>query len=336
MSGVQSPVETLADAIIVRRGERLESEIKGYPRKNSILSDVAECERYMVYSVLDWDKRPLHDKDLQARFEAGKIWEKQVVKELLDMGFDFQLAQKPVEIKNRGGDIIATGKIDGLIKWNESNVAVEIKSLHPNIFGQINNVDDFKKKPWLRRYTRQLMMYCYGNNVEWGIFVIVSTTGAMKVLPLALDYGEAEYILQRLERVNESIKKKIYPDRITYDQSICGKCPFSHICLPDVINKGADFIDNDVLEADIERHESLKPIVSEYDALHEQIKQTFKNIEKAMVGTRWMIQNIPSQRTTYELPPEVESEIDELKKQYMKKVPMTRLVIEDLKGKVKE
>ena len=56
----------------------------------AILSDVHDCERYMSHAVLDWDKRPMHDADLQARFDAGNVWEKQVVAELLVMGFEFQ------------------------------------------------------------------------------------------------------------------------------------------------------------------------------------------------------------------------------------------------------
>lgn len=325
-----SPADGLAEAIISRRITRLEGLATAYLRKNSILSDVGDCERQMVYSVLDWDKRPVADPDLQARFEVGKSFERDVVRELLDLGFDFQQSQSPVQIKNRDGELIATGKIDGFIKWEGRRFPCEIKSMHPNIFNAIKSVEDFQKKPWLRKYTRQLMMYMFGNNEEFGLFICGDLLGHWKMLPLALDYGEAEAILQRLERVHDAIKKKEYPTRITYDQSICGKCPFSTLCLQDILNRPAEFIDNAELEADIDRHEELKPLASEFDVIHEKIKDAFKGVEKAVVGSRYLVQNVASARTTYEVPPEVEAEIAAMKKPHMKKVPMTRLVIERL------
>ncbi|RTL20737.1 MAG: hypothetical protein EKK55_17280 [Rhodocyclaceae bacterium] len=320
----------LADEIIKRRVNRLESLGQVYPRKNAILSDIGDCERQMVYGVLNWQSKPPAGPDLQARFEVGKEFEKQVVRELMDMGFDFQQSQAPVAIKGRGGETIATGKIDGFIRWEGELVPVEIKSMQPNMFNGIKSIDDFQKKPWLRRYTRQLMMYMFGHSKEWGLFIVGDLLGHWKMLPLALDYGEAESILQKLERVSEAIKAKRYPDRIIYDQAQCGKCPFAAICLQDVVNTEAEILNSPELEAEIERHEELKPVAKEFDEIHDRIKSTFANTEKAIIGDRWIVQNIPSQRTAYELPDEAKEEIEEIKKQYAVLKPMKRLVIERL------
>ena len=323
--------EKLADQIISRRRAELKKQITAYPRKNLILSDLADCDRYLAYSVMDWDKRPIHDEDLQARFNAGKTWEREAIRELEGLGYDVTLSQQPVQIKNRSQEVIATGKIDGFITFEEDGinqkVPLEVKTMNANIFNTIKSADDFQRLPYLRKYPRQLMMYMFGNNVDEGLFLLLDGLGRWKLLPLALDYGTCEWLLQRIERVSEAIKKKALPDRIPYDQQICGKCPFSHICLADVINKAADMIDNKDLEDDIARHEELKPLASEFDRLHDTIKETFKDIPKAIVGTRWRIQQVPSQRTIYEIP-------EEIKKEYAKKVPTNRLVIEDLDAKV--
>jgi hypothetical protein len=335
MNTITTPAVELADAITTRRREALERKISAYQRKNSILSDISDCERYMCYAVLDWDKRPMHDADLQARFDAGKAWETQVGIELLSLGFDFQASQMPVQIKNRAGDLIASGKIDGFILWEKKKIPVEIKTMNLHVFDQIQNVEDFQKKPYLRKYTRQLSLYMFGNNAEFGLFLVTNGLGSWKLLPLTLDLGECEALLQRLERVHEAIKRKEHLTRIPYDQSICGKCPFSVECLHDITNKAADLIDNPALEADVSRHEELKPLASEYDGLHDKLKETFKGVEKAMIGTRWMVLSVPSQRTTYDLPPEAEEEIAAIKKAHARKVPVTRMVIEDLNRKVK-
>lgn len=325
-----TPADALADAILTRRREALERKVSAYQRKNSILSDIRDCDRYMTHAVLDWDKRPAHDADLQARFDAGNIWEKQVVIELLGMGFEFQGSQVPVTITNRAGETVATGKIDGFISWEGRKFPTEIKSMHPALFDQIRDVRDFQKKPHLRRYPRQLMLYMYGQGQEFGIFIITNGLGAWKLVPLVLDFGECEALLQKLERVHEALKKKEHLGRISYDPTVCGKCPFAVQCLPDIVNRAPDVIDNPALEADLARHEDLKPLASEYDHLHEKLKATFAQVEKAVVGTRWMVLTVPSKRTVYELPEDVEEQIDELKRAHGKQVPVTRMVIQDL------
>lgn len=327
--------DALAQEIVRVRREDLQKKITQYPRKNAILSDIGDCQRQMVYSVLDWDKKPLHDEDLQARFEVGNLWEREIVRELQGLGFKITLSQLPVIVRGRDGEIIATGRIDGFIgdEHRGNLIPFEIKSMAPNVFNGVKTLEDLQKKPWLRKYTRQLQMYMFGNNVEQGLFIFTDCLGHWKVFPVYLDYGECEAILQKLERVHAAIKAKTYPDRIPYDQSICGKCQFAAICLPDVINRPADFIDNPELENDLDRHEELKPLASEYTELHDKIKETFHGIEKAVVGTKYIVQSLPSQRTTYELPPEAEEQIAEIKQAHAKKVPVMRLVIQKLDGK---
>ena len=327
--------DALAQEIAERRKKELASRINRYQRKNSILSDIGECERQMVYSVLDWEKKPLHDEGLQARFDIGNLFEREIVRDLQGMGFSFILSQMPVEILGRGGAKIASGKIDGFIQYQGKKIPIEIKSMNPNVFNSINSIDDFNKKPWTRKYLRQLQLYMFGNNCEEGLFICTDCLGKWALWPVVLDLGECEALLQRLERVHNAIQANQYPDRIPYDQSICGKCAFASTCLADIINKPANFIDNEALEQDIDRHEELKPLAAEYDGLHDKIKDTFKGIEKAVVGDKYLVMSVPSNRTTYEIPPEVEKEIAELKKPHMKKVPMNRLVIERLMGEIK-
>lgn len=323
--------DDLASEIVQRRSFDLDSRVKVSPRAISILSDISDCDRQMTYAVLDWDKKPAHNGDLQARFDAGNAIEQQVVGELQRLGFKVTLSQMPVEIKNRKGEVVARGRVDGFIEISHHHsIPFEVKSMNLNIFNSVNNLQDFRGKPWLRKYLRQLMMYLYGNNVESGLFILTDGLGRWKVLPMTLDYGEAEAILKRLERVHEAIKAKSYPDRIVYDRGVCGHCSFAAICLPDLLNTEAALVDNPEIEAKLDRREEIKPVAKEYDALDEDIKETFRGIEKAIVGGKWIVQHVPSQRTVYELTPELEAEIEEMKRAHAVKKPMTRLVIERL------
>jgi CRISPR/Cas system-associated exonuclease Cas4 (RecB family) len=323
----------LIDAIIGRRNQELSKKINSYPRNQSILSDISECERQMVYAVLNWKDRQLFDVNVQSRLDAGNLQEREIINELIKLGFEVILSQQPVDVIGKNGKLIARGKIDGMIKYEGKKVPFEIKSMNPNIFNGIKSLEDFQKKPYLRKYLRQIQMYLFGNNLEEGIFILTDCLGHIKLLPVFLDYGECEAILLKLERVAAKIDTKEYPDRIVYDQSICGYCPFSLICLPDLSSKEAELIIDEAVETAVARHEELKPLAKEYDDLHDEIKEKFEGVEKAIIGDKFIVQNVPSKRTAYELTPEAEEQVAAIKKEFAKQVPVYRLVIQKLDKK---
>lgn len=278
----------LANFITQKRNDVLNAKISRYPKRAFTCSDIHECDRYMIHSILDWDKRELHDAGLQAIFDAGNKEEENVKNRIgYELGLEFIETQSPFEIKNRSGEVIASGKIDGKILWNGKAVPVEIKSMNENSFNQINTLDDFKKKPLYRKYLRQMQLYLYGNNQEAGLFII-SNFRTEKLILVTLDYGECEYIISRLERLWEMKKQGIYPEA-EYNPELCDYCPFSSLCLADVINHPAELINNEELEEHLLRREELEPLVKEYKDLDEEIKSTFKEIPHAFVGQSFEI-----------------------------------------------
>lgn len=275
--------ESLADFIVSRRKETLARKITRYPKRAFTCSDIHECDRYMIHSLLDWDKRELHDTGLQAIFDAGNKEEENVKQRIgYELGLEFIETQSPFEIKNRLGEVIASGKIDGKILWNKKAVPVEIKSMNENSFNMINSLEDFKKKPLYRKYLRQMQLYLYGQNQEAGLFIL-SNFRTEKIIVVTLDYGECEYILKRLERLWEMKKKAQYPEP-EYRPELCDWCPFSSLCLTDVDNTPPDFINNTMLEDKLNRREELISAKKEYEELDEEIKSTFKQIPHAFVG----------------------------------------------------
>ena len=299
--------ENLVTEIIERRNKFLSSKIKSHPATNFRASDIHECDRYMVHSVLDWDKRVLHDTGLQAIFDAGNKEEANVKNRLgYEIGLEFVEQQKPFEIKSKDGEVICRGHIDGKIYFNGEAIPTEIKSMNENVFNGIKSIDDFQKKPLHRKYLKQMQLYLFGNNEEAGLFIL-SNFRTEKIIPVVLDYAECEHILQKLERCWEFLKKKEYPERIDPCKGLCEKCPFAHVCLPEVKNQGAQFIDNAELEASLERRDALKPLVKEYDEIDEAVKKTFNGIAEAYIGKDWLVKGkeVVSNRINKELiPPE--------------------------------
>lgn len=339
-----NPSSALIDAIIARRKQELSKKLQSYPRAMSVLSDISECERQMVYSILDWKERQMFDEEVQARLEAGNVQEREIIGELIRMGFSVILSQQPVDIQGKSGRKVARGKIDGMIQFERFRIPFEIKSMNPNIFNSIKSIEDFQRKPHLRKYIRQMQMYLFGNSLEEGIFILTDCLGHIKMLSVYLDYGECEAILLKLERVDGVVEKlrgisdaeerrAQYPDRIVYDPSICGYCAFSRTCLPDLANQPAELVIDEIIEGKVARHEELKPLASEYDDLHDELKEKFAKIAKAIIGDQFILQNLPSKKTSYIIPEEVEAFIDDIKGDFKVVGSTTRMLIQKLDKK---
>ncbi len=316
----------LIDDIIEKRKEILRNKIQRYPARTFRASNIHECDRYMVHSILDWDKTTLHDEGLQALFDAGNKEEQNVKIRIQEAGFTIIHQQTPFEIRNRAGEVICTGHIDGKILYEGETIPWEIKSMDMNIFRGIKSLQDFQKKAHLRKYLRQMQLYLYGNNEEAGFFTL-SDFRSEKHLPVVLDLGECEQILQKLERCWEHVKAKTYPDRITYNPSLCDRCGFAHVCLQDIEHKGAQFIDNIELEALLDRRAEVKPFRDEYDELDEQVKDTFKGVAEAFVGKKWQIigKEMRQNRLDTKAIP------DEIKSQYSKETVIWKTSIVEVK-----
>lgn len=293
-------VNKLAADIVEKRKEQLRRDNVRFIPRNFYASSIPECTRQMVHSMLDWDKRELADDGLLALFESGKKEENNIIKMLLDLGFEVVNQQNPIQIKNRQGEIICTGRIDGKIIYKGVAIPYEIKSMQDYSFQQLNSIDDFEKSPLHRKYIKQLQLYMYGNNIEVAMFII-SNFRQIKVIPVYLDYGLCEQILQQLERAWEFVKNKKYPDPINYNPKICDWCPFEMLCTKMTTNKSADFIDNKELEAKIDRRFQLEAAAKEYKELDEEIKAPFKKngVLNAIIGTKYEILGRKQTRTTY-------------------------------------
>ncbi len=316
--------EKLKEEIIEKRQKYLESKIKRTPQTNFRASDIHECDRYLSYSILKWQDRLLYDAGLQAVFDRGNKEEAEVVKDLMDLGYQFIQQQTPFEIKNREGDVFLRGSIDGKILYQDKAIPCEIKSMNMNTFGSLNSIEDFNKRPLHRKYLRQMQMYLYGNNEEAGLFILSDLQGHFKIFIVELDYQECENILSRLEALWPKIKAKEISKGIEFDDKICGYCPFRQICNTKVIHEGANFVDDDELESMLERREELKTSIDEYKELDTGIKARFSGSESDIyVGSNWHISSKSYKRSIYDVPKDVKEQYKEIKEYF--RVNISRL-----------
>ena len=271
--------------------------------KNFYASGISECDRQMVHSILDWDKKPLPDAGLQAIFEAGKSEEERVLRILSELGYEVIGQQNPIQIRDpKTGDLICTGKIDGKILIKGVSVPIEIKSMNANAFSRINSVEDFYKYPFYKKYIKQMQLYLYGNGVEAGLFV-VSDFRHIKVFLVYLDLGLCEQILKQLERCWDYVKKGKYPEPMPYREEICGRCPFEFLCTKTTCHEGAKFLEDEETEQRISRWLELKPLKQEFESLDKAIKEPLKQagVLNCVIGSKYQIVGRKQKSTRYDV-----------------------------------
>ena len=107
----------LIEDITKKRKMQLQQQNRRIIPRNFYASNIPDCTRQMVYGILDWDKKDTPDDGLLSLFEAGKKEESNIIKMLLDLGFEVINQQNPITIKSRDGEIICSGRIDGKIVY---------------------------------------------------------------------------------------------------------------------------------------------------------------------------------------------------------------------------
>lgn len=253
-----------------------EKRIRAYPQNSLRASSIGHpCDRFHYHSIKDWSKKALHDAVMQSIFDEGSIHETETIKELISMGFEIVEQQRSFQIDKP----LITGHIDGIIRWEGQDFPFDVKSISPVDFDRINSAEDLllSKKLHQRKYPGQLQIYLLQLGLSMGCFILKNKlTGELKPIWMEIDYDYCEQLLKRAERVYEAISKQIPPERVT-DFSICSKCEFRELCLPEMVGGPGIQVFNDVEMAGLlDRREQLKSSAEEYADLDEQIKEHFK------------------------------------------------------------
>jgi len=261
--------EEIPEFLFNRVKEAKQNKIEVYPCHVNRASALGHpCERYLVYMRLNWDKQDPHTWEVQSIFDIGKDFEELVISELKEAGIDIIQQQLALMIKKPKitGHIDCKVQIDGI----DFGIPAEIKSMSPYTWNAIKSIDSMfsSKYVYLRKYPAQLQIYLLADEKEFGLFILKNkVSGQYKFLTMDLDYEFAESLLKKAERVDEYVELEEYPDKLN-ETDVCLKCPFKHICLPDIGMEG------EALEG-----EALESICDEYVELDSQLGEKYK--EKA-------------------------------------------------------
>jgi hypothetical protein len=292
-------------------------KIKQYPVNSNRASDLGiPCVRYHVLNRTRWQEKALHDVGLQMIFDMGNEIEEIVLKELAEAGVKVIEQQRPFSWPEYG----ITGHIDGQILIDGETLPMEIKSCSPFVFKAINTIDDLKhgKYAYLRKYPCQLNLYLLMDGKERGIFLFKDkVSGAIKEIPMEIDYDLGEQALKRAEAVNAHVAAGTLPEPIN-DNLWCDGCAYAHICLPDHVGTEVE-IDTGELATMLDRMMELKPAATEYKELDEAVSKAVEGREKVLAGG-WFVLGKYCERKSYDIPAELKAQYEKITQYWRKTI----------------
>jgi hypothetical protein len=175
----------------------------------------------------------------------------------------------------------------------------EIKGLNPYTGEKIHSVQDIResRQVWVRKYYDQLQTYLLLHGEELGVFVLFNKSPAGPPSSTArIDYEYAEGLLKKAERLKLAVATDAPPDRVAGPE--CQKCPFLHVCGPDIdYGKGAAFVDDAELEAKLRRMAEIEAQADEYAALEKDVKKSLPQTEgEYLIGEFVVVQKLQTRK----------------------------------------
>lgn len=261
----------------------LEAKNKPYPSHTNRISSLDyPCERQLFYQRTAWMHGTPRDPYFQGILETGTSLEPLIERILSIIGEEsdpsFRLVGQQIPTNDKMLNTLKiSGHIDGYLQeksddqWKTVSV-YDVKTSSPNIFRSIEGYDSLKRYQWTRAYRGQLFLYALAHGIDQCtlIFVNKSNLWDIKILHFPLDYEYAERLLQKAARINEAIEAGEPPEGVN-QPAVCERCQWLAYCCPELAPTGnLKILDNDELEAILERMEELSGEAGEYRDLEKQ------------------------------------------------------------------
>ena len=257
--------------------ERKQEKIRHFPQSNLRASSIGwPCDRYHYHAVKDWKEVPLHDVGLQAIFDEGDLHEEAVIDEVKKLpGIKIVKQQVAFQMDKP----LIKGTIDGMMRWNGRDFPFDVKSMSRFQFPKIKSAEDLinSTSALFRKYVAQLQIYLLLSGYEIGAFILkCKDTGEIRVIWMQIDYAFLEGVIQRAERVTKALAAEQPPER-TKDIELCLKCPYRHVCLPEIaFGEGVQILGGQELTEMLERRDQLQAASKEFDEIDKSIKALAK------------------------------------------------------------
>lgn len=273
-----------------------------WPVKSTYASKIGHpCDRFLTYHRTVWDLIPKPNTKLAGIFHRGKIMGDDIATEakeaLKTLGID--VVEQEVSIPPNEYDI--GGRIDFGVMLEPSPgvrpifVPVEAKSMNEFTFAEIPQDDAAaliwmltNKAHYIRCYPVQLLVYMHFRKIDKGI-IYIRNVASFEDRQIVVQYDPSmiDKVLERAsdlkDRVEEINKLRtggiataaflekadpLFPERISFDPDICGRCDFCPWCIPDI--KQAQGIVDRLSDEDLEANCRILTESAEIRAAYEE------------------------------------------------------------------
>jgi hypothetical protein len=285
-------LQALADELMVKQqAKRLAAHSKVYTPSMTPASSIGyPCIRQAVYRQL-WPAlaRPFGE-ELCSIFDEGDLHQKDVRRELMDLGYEVVEA----EVNFKDLNLRITGSIDGKLEVKDPEgrhgvrrIPVEVKSC---VGAGPTDQEGWKnhKTPRMRAYFSQLQTYLFLCSEPGGLGLFKDkVTGLWSVCAVDLDLDHTEELLKRAETIRDAVaavnehsleEKRLaaIPDRIL-DRTDCEGCSWVETCLPAEAPVDPLLLAQDEqLLADITERQALDDGRKRFKKLDDDLKARFK------------------------------------------------------------
>jgi len=332
MSELARPANPASDHVFALRGaweddlrrkiRPQESGSAPYRPVNVYASQIKPCARAMALSCLHPEDDPFDQPLMIERMEQGNESESAVVARLHRIGtfckpsFKIIEQQLRMEVKDRDGTVLITGKTDGRLRFEDGAMPLfDVKA--GKSFDGCESVEDLDRGIWSRSSIDQMVAYLYADDKQkdprWGIILVRNFSAFPTFIRINLeDHMERlEAILKRARlAVDARHQRGPLPDFID-NPGECRRCPhLGKSCSPPMdFGEGIRVITDPELIASAETRHRNSMAREEYERADKKLKEALKGVPSALVGN-FQITGDWQKRKKTQLPPEVKNQYE--------------------------
>lgn len=149
------------------------------------------CERSMALDLLHPEDREPPGDDGCARMAHGSDFEQTIIARLKRAGriseprFAIEGEQEAFSLRNRDGRVVATGKIDGFLRFEGERRRIVLETKDGESVRRCRTLEEALSGFWSAKYVRQILLYMLGTGTEDGL-LIFGSGGLPTMIHLAL------------------------------------------------------------------------------------------------------------------------------------------------------
>ncbi|HEY3175654.1 MAG TPA: PD-(D/E)XK nuclease family protein [Candidatus Polarisedimenticolia bacterium] len=279
-------------------------EGRGSPKSKRRLyaSEWHPCRRKLYLDMKDpASGRPYEVEALRA-FHRGDQREADIKADLEQAGkrsrppFEMVGAGEAVELTDRQGRIVITGRIDFSIRFERRLYPFDYKSW-PSVGQRVFTADDLEHSPFTRGAEMQLLIYMYAQALEDGDmeksgYLLIDLPSEPR--PIRIDLADR---LEKVERFLTDAELSLDaidnddPPAMIQDVQECRRCRYFRRSCPgfDVAGAGAVVFTDEQIISDVAREAQLKAFNAEYEGLHKKNVERFRGVTHAIVGNHLVV-----------------------------------------------